>query len=84
MWQRYSERRFAQALRQLVTDPAWQTMLKYNPVRAEHEYRWYLESRFPNGTLEILNVGWTHKLLAFDSGSLTLDASVNFPVLSYP
>jgi SAM-dependent methyltransferase len=68
--QRYRHRRFARDLRRLVANPQWQTMLKYNPVRAEHEYRWYLESRFPGQSLETLNVGWTHKLLAFDSGPL--------------
>src|SRR5262249_14909628 len=68
--QRVRRRRFMQNLRRLVSDPHWQTMVKYNPIRAEHEYRWYLESRFPSSKLEVLNVGWTHRLLAFDSGPL--------------
>lgn len=63
-------REFTRNLRLLVNDPNWRTMLRYNPIRAEHEYRWYLASRFPGHAIEILNVGWTHKLLAFDSGEL--------------
>ena len=47
----------------------WYTkVLRYNPVRAEHEYRWYLESRFPGQKLVTLNVGRTHRLVAFDTG----------------
>lgn len=61
---------FYQKLHTLVNDPGWKHMLRYNPVRAEHEYRWYLSSRFPEGTIDTLNVGWTHRLLAFDSGPL--------------
>lgn len=63
-------RAFAADLRRLVDNPDWQTMLRYNPIRAEHEYRWYLSSRFPGHQIEVLTVGWTHKLLAFDSGRL--------------
>ena len=61
---------FYQKLNALVNNPGWEQMLRYNPVRAEHEYRWYFSSRFPDGTIDTLNVGWTHRLLAFDSGPL--------------
>lgn len=61
---------FARDLGRLVTDPNWSTMLRYNPIRAEHEYRWYLASRFPGHHTEVLTVGMTHKLIAFDSGEL--------------
>jgi SAM-dependent methyltransferase len=61
---------FRQALRRLVRDPRWQVMLKYNPIRSEHELRWYLESRFPGRTVELLTVGWNTRVLAFDSGPL--------------
>jgi hypothetical protein len=44
-------------------------MLRYNPVRAEHEYRWYLESRFPGEKLVTLSLGSTHRLVAFDTGA---------------
>lgn len=62
--------RYRKALRRLVTDPAWEMMLKYNPIRAEHELKWYLESRFPGRKTELLNVGWSSRTLAFDSGPL--------------
>lgn len=62
--------RYREALRRLVTDPAWEMMLKYNPIRAEHELKWYLESRFPGRKTELLNVGWSSRTLAFDSGPL--------------
>jgi hypothetical protein len=61
---------FRRALRRLVHDPRWQVMLKYNPIRAEHELRWYLESRFPGREVELLTVGWNTRVLAFDSGPL--------------
>jgi ubiquinone/menaquinone biosynthesis C-methylase UbiE len=62
--------RFASALRKMVSDPSWKTMLRYNPIRSEHELKWYLESRFPGRTTELLNVGWNARVLAFDSGPL--------------
>lgn len=61
---------FRRSLRRLVADPRWQTMLTYNPMRAEHEYRWYFESRFPQGKLEVLSVGFSSRVVAFDSGPL--------------
>ena len=56
------------ALVAMVRDARWQTMLRHNPIRAEHEYRWYLESRFPGQTTEVLNIGLSARVLAFDSG----------------
>ena len=61
---------FARNLERLVHHPDWKRMVSYNPARAEHEYRWYLKSRFPESQIETLNIGWTHRLLAFDSGPL--------------
>ena len=61
---------FAEALRTLVRDPRWKTMLKYNPIRSEHEFRWYLESRFPGRTVELLTLGLDTRVLGFDSGPL--------------
>ena len=58
----------AQALKELVAHPQWQQMLTHNPIRGEHEYRWYLESRFPGQHMELLNLGWHARVLAFDSG----------------
>ncbi len=66
----FRHKRFHAALARLVADPRWQTMLSYNPIRAEHEFRWYLESRFPGRRVERLNVGWHARVLAFDSGPL--------------
>ena len=68
---RTRNRRFANALDTLVRDPRWQTMLKYNPIRAQHEYVWYLESRFPGRKVETLDVAYHARTLAFDSGPLT-------------
>jgi hypothetical protein len=45
-------------------------MLRYNPIRAEHEMTWYLQSRFPGRTVQKINVGWNARVLAFDSGPL--------------
>lgn len=56
------------ALQRMVADERWQTMLRYNPIRAEHEYRWYLESRFPGRNIEVLSVAMSSRVLAFDSG----------------
>ncbi|MBB4639044.1 methyltransferase domain-containing protein [Longimicrobium terrae] len=72
---------FARSLRRMVTDPRWQTMLRYNPIRAEHEMRWYLESRFPRGSIQTINVGWNARVLAFDSGPVQPGA---VPPQSYP
>lgn len=70
-----------QALRTLVADERWQTMLQYNPIRAEHEYRWYLESRFPGHHVQVLNVGWSARVLAFESGPFS---AANLQDMSYP
>jgi ubiquinone/menaquinone biosynthesis C-methylase UbiE len=63
-------RRFAAALRRLTRDPRWAVMLKYNPIRAEHELKWYLESRFPGCRVETLTIGWNTRILAADTGPL--------------
>ncbi len=58
------------ALRQMVAEPAWKEMVATNPIRAEHEYRWYLESRFPGARLETLDVTPTKRTVAFASGPM--------------
>jgi ubiquinone/menaquinone biosynthesis C-methylase UbiE len=78
---RVRRRPFTQRLRGMVTDPRWQTMLRYNPIRAEHEMKWYLESRFPGRPVETLNVGWNARVLAFDSGPVQPG---DVPPQSYP
>ena len=72
---------FKTNLRRLVTHPAWKKMLEYNPIRSEHEMKWYLESRFPGRRMEILNLGWNARIVAFDSGPVEQGVEVN---LSYP
>lgn len=62
------EPEFQKNLQALTAHPAWKTMVSHNPIRAEHEYRWFLESRFPGPRLETLTVGRTQRLVAFDSG----------------
>lgn len=66
-------RQFAARLRALVRDPRWAAMLAHNPIRSEHEMKWYLESRFPAGALELLNVGLHSRIVAFDSGPIHAD-----------
>ena len=61
---------FKQAIRALVEDPRWSAMLKHNPIRRAHEYQRYLESRFPGTRVETINLGYTTRILAFDSGPL--------------
>ncbi len=69
------------ALKKLVNNPNWKHMLKYNPIRSEHEMKWYLESRFPNRKVEKINVGYHSSILAFDSGSFD---NIKTLELSYP
>lgn len=61
---------YQDSLRQLTRHPEWSSMLQFNPIRATHEYVWYFESRFPGRQVEVLNVGWNNRVLAFDSGPL--------------
>ena len=62
--------RFANDLAALTTHPDWVNMLRHNPIRAEHEYRWYFGSRFPTTALETLTATTSARVLAFDSGPL--------------
>lgn len=73
--------RFCRDLAALTTHPDWRRMLQYNPIRAHHEYAWYLESRFPGRHVETLNVGRRARILAFDSGPIELG---RFVPQSYP
>lgn len=73
--------RFDAALKKLVSHPDWEKMLEYNPIRSEHEMKWYLESRFPKQKMEILNMAWHSRIVAFDSGPVENGVEVK---LSYP
>ena len=78
---RRREPRFTRDLQALTTHAAWRRMLEHNPMRADHEYRWYLESRFPGRRVETLNVSRRARLVAFDSGPLRprLPSPMSFP-----
>ncbi|MGH7282126.1 MAG: hypothetical protein ACRELY_11420, partial [Polyangiaceae bacterium] len=69
------------ALRTMVARPEWKEMVATNPIRAEHEYRWYLESRFPGAKLETLDVTLTKRTVAFMSGPMS---SARLTPLAYP
>ncbi len=72
---------FKKNLAKLVTHPDWRKMLEYNPIRSQHEMKWYLESRFPGQKVEILNIGWNSRLVAFDSGPVEkgIEVKLSFP-----
>ncbi len=72
---------YARALKRMVRDARWKRMLEYNPIRSEHEMKWFLESRFPDGRLEIINYGWNSRVLAFQSAPVF---EKQVPELSYP
>lgn len=76
-----ANKRFNEALQKLVSHPDWKKMLEYNPIRSEHEMKWYLESRFPGRRAETLNIGWNSRIIAFDSGPVERGVEVK---LSYP
>jgi ubiquinone/menaquinone biosynthesis C-methylase UbiE len=76
-----SNAKFDAALKKLVSHPDWKKMVEYNPIRSEHEMKWYLESRFAGQKMEILNMAWHSRIVAFDSGSVELgiEAKLTFP-----
>ena len=67
-FQRMRNPKYYGALKKMVNDPDWKKMVQYNPMRAQHEYRWYLESRFPGRKAQVINIGWSSRILAFDTG----------------
>jgi SAM-dependent methyltransferase len=72
---------FARDLAALTTHPDWREMLRHNPIRAEHEYRWYFGSRFPGTGLKTLTATMSQRVVAFDSGPLPKGRT---SPLSYP
>jgi ubiquinone/menaquinone biosynthesis C-methylase UbiE len=76
-----SNKEFNANLAKLVSHPDWKKMLEYNPIRSEHEMKWYLESRFPGQKVEILNLGWNARIVAFDSGAIEngVEAKMSYP-----
>jgi ubiquinone/menaquinone biosynthesis C-methylase UbiE len=81
MLKQKTNKEFNANLARLVSHPDWKKMLEYNPIRSEHEMKWYLESRFPGREVEIINIGWNARLIAFDSGAVEKGVEVK---LSYP
>ena len=79
--QRFTNPVFYKNLKTLTSDPGWKSMLKYNPIRSEHEMKWYLESRFPGKKVDKINVGWHSCILAFDSGKIE---NIKDIYLTYP
>lgn len=67
---RKANKRYDDALKRLVSHSDWKKMVEYNPIRSEHEMKWYLESRFPGQKMEILNMAWHSRVVAFDSGPI--------------
>ena len=78
---RLRNRDFHKNLQQLTRHPDWAKMLRYNPIRSQHEMKWYLESRFPGQQVEVINVGLHSRILAFDSGNIH---QLKQTQLSYP
>ncbi|MGB7201027.1 MAG: class I SAM-dependent methyltransferase [Pyrinomonadaceae bacterium] len=76
-----SNARFDAALKKLVSHPDWKKMVEYNPIRSEHEMKWYLESRFPGPRMEVLNMAWHSRIVAFDSGPVEcgVEAKLTYP-----
>ncbi len=72
---------FNAALNRLVSHPDWKKMVEYNPIRSEHEMKWYLESRFPGRRIEILNMAYHSRIVAFDSGPVEngVEAKLTYP-----
>lgn len=67
---RYRYPEFHNNLQKMVKHPAWQKMLQHNPIRSQHEMKWYLESRFPGRKVKRINIGLHSRILAFQSGDM--------------
>lgn len=67
---RYRYPDFYQNLQKLVSHPGWKKMLHHNPIRSQHEMKWYLESRFPGRKVQVINVGLHSRILALNSGNM--------------
>jgi ubiquinone/menaquinone biosynthesis C-methylase UbiE len=81
MRQQRANAKFDSALQKLVSHPDWKKMVEFNPIRSEHEMKWYLESRFPGQKMETLNLAWHSRMVAFDSGPVErgIEARLTYP-----
>jgi len=68
--QRWQNPKYFKALSKMVQSEEWKQMLKYNPIRAEHEYKWYLKSRFPDSKYNCINIGWNSRIVTFASNPI--------------
>ncbi len=57
---------FYNNLQKLVSHKDWATMLHFNPIRSQHEMQNFLKSRYPTGTIKVINVGLHSRVLAFE------------------
>jgi ubiquinone/menaquinone biosynthesis C-methylase UbiE/predicted metal-dependent enzyme (double-stranded beta helix superfamily) len=72
---------YRKALSKMVSNKAWGTMVRHNPIRSQHEFKWFLESRFRGAKTSLINVGWSSRILAFRSLPISDQAPIK---LSYP
>ena len=79
--QKITHPQFHQTLQKMVSDGAWKKMLEFNPIRSEHEMKWYLESRFPGRQIKLLNVGWNSRIVSFRTGPIQ---TKSVEKISYP
>ncbi|MEQ9307174.1 MAG: class I SAM-dependent methyltransferase [Marinoscillum sp.] len=80
-YNRYRYPQFYRNLHDLVSHPDWKNMLDHNPIRSEHEMKWYLESRFPGRKVRVINIGKHSRILAFNSINMANIKRIN---LTYP
>jgi ubiquinone/menaquinone biosynthesis C-methylase UbiE len=73
-WKQFLQKKknpvFYNKLLKLVNDPAWEIMLKHNPIQPFHKMKRFLESEFPERKVGKINIGWRASVVAFDSGKL--------------
>jgi ubiquinone/menaquinone biosynthesis C-methylase UbiE len=69
-WQQRKQKAYGRSLHRLVTHPAWRKMVDQHPMHLKSEFVWYLKSRFPSGSVRVLNTGARAQVLAFDSGPI--------------
>lgn len=73
--------KYRQALHKMVQTKEWKQMLQYNPIRSEHEMKWFLQSRFPDSRVQIINYAYQSRIVAFNSAQVK---SKNVAPMSFP
>jgi len=77
IWFQATNRRFSNALQNLVSSKEWKNMVRYNPIREEHEILWYFKSRFPTIQIKKLNMGWNARTIGFFTGPVQKQKTIN-------